>query len=449
MANESMEELYGRIERLTGWRASKGLFVALAIAWFFAFYELVLIGFALPSIVSQFHLTLAESSLVVSLNLAGYVVGAIIMGNVADRIGRKDAFLITLVILSVGAAITSISTTLPVLLIFRTLDGAGVGAEISIASTYVSEMAPRNSRAKINQAEYMAAAFALATGGLVTVGLIRVSPVYGWRIAYAIIVVVAIAGVFIRKKYATETPRWLAIHNRLKEADEVVTKFEEKEIKVKGKLLPVEVVPKEESGEKFPLLGIFQRKYIKTTMVVFLFWFFNYVAYYSWASYGPTLVSDLGIYDGFTIVAVGGIGYIVGGIVSYLYSEKLERKYTMAIIEACYAIGPLLEFFAHTSLLIFIGSFLVSYGAGTLGPAYMYTAEMFPTRTRAAGLTFADGAGHLGGVVGPLITVAIIPLVGIRPTFLLGFSLFAVISFVVIMTLGEKIRNRSLTEVTT
>ena len=188
----------------------------------------------------------------------------------------------------------------------------------------------------------------------------------------------------------------MLFHGKFKEADDIVKEFEEREMRVKGKLLPVEIVPGEKEEKKFPLMGIFERKYIKRTMVVFLFWFFNYWAYYSWASYGPTLVSDLHIPQGFTFVALGGIGYIVGGILAYLYAERIERKYSMAIIEACYTVGPAIEFFSHTAIGIFIGTFIMAYGAGTLGPAYIYTGEMFPTRTRAAGMTFADGAGHVG-----------------------------------------------------
>ena len=225
----NMEELYGRIERLTGWRASKGLFVSLALAWFFAFYELVLIGFALPSITQQFHLTVFYSSLVISLNLFGYVIGAILMGNVADYLGRRKAFLITILILTIGAIGTALSVNLPMLLGFRTLDGAGVGAEISIASVFVAELAPKNSRARINQAEYMAAAFALAAGGLVTYALVTIFPLYGWRISYVIIIVVAIAGIFLRKKNVPDTPRWLAIHNQFDEAEEVVEKMEKEQ----------------------------------------------------------------------------------------------------------------------------------------------------------------------------------------------------------------------------
>ena len=115
----------------------------LGLAYFFVFYDITDIGFGMPAIVDQFHLSDNNVKFVaIAIGLVGYIVGSNLVGALAHRRGRRIAFLVSLLVSGLGSLGTAFATGLVSLSIWRFLTGMGVGAALNLATTYVGEISP-------------------------------------------------------------------------------------------------------------------------------------------------------------------------------------------------------------------------------------------------------------------------------------------------------------------
>src|SRR5437764_2391507 len=180
----------------------------------------------------------------VLLNLVGYVIGALVLSPLADRFGRREMLLVTLVITGLGSLSTAFVGDYTTFIIARTVTGIGVGADLALASTYVNAVAPHTGRAK-----YTALLFIMSSLGAffgIWIGLWLTTPPAafpnglpfaqptvqsigglprfagnGWRIMYGIGALLALIGVVLRIRLP-ESPRWLIARGRIEEADQIV-----------------------------------------------------------------------------------------------------------------------------------------------------------------------------------------------------------------------------------
>ena len=128
--------LLERMDRMPGWPLSRFALVVLGLAYFFVFYDITDIGFGLPAIVKQFHLSSNDVKFVaIAIGLVGYIVGSNLVGVLAHRRGRRPAFLISLLVAGLGSLGTAFATGLALLSIWRFVTGMGVGAT-NLATTY-------------------------------------------------------------------------------------------------------------------------------------------------------------------------------------------------------------------------------------------------------------------------------------------------------------------------
>ena len=133
-----------RLDRIGTWPYSRRVLVVIGAAYLFAFFDIVNIGAALPKIAEQFGISSGRASLAISVSLAGYVIGALGDGWVSDRIGRREALLLSVVFFSVGTLISALATDFTVLAAGRLIAGMGIGAEIAAAAA--SEEKPLDPR---------------------------------------------------------------------------------------------------------------------------------------------------------------------------------------------------------------------------------------------------------------------------------------------------------------
>lgn len=141
-------DILGRLDALRAWPYPRRVLVVIGAAWFFAFFDIVNIGYALPVISDQFGVSSTMAALAVTIGLVGYIVGSLSDGLVADRFGRRPALVISVVAFSVGTIIAALAPDLSVLLVGRFIAGMGIGAEIAAATAYVGEIAPASLRGR-------------------------------------------------------------------------------------------------------------------------------------------------------------------------------------------------------------------------------------------------------------------------------------------------------------
>jgi putative MFS transporter len=301
-------------------------------------------------------------------------------------------------------------------------------------------------------ANYLWGAAGLAATPFIAIGLLSVGPV-GWRLVYAVGAVAAVLLFVMRGRYLPESPRWNVLNGRADEAEALVSQMEEHCRRVTGRELPPvpEVAPAEEAadgGTAGTWRELFRPPYLRRTVIVLGFWFFMYVANYSYLSYFPAILIDAGLPrpSGLLYSGLGQLGLPIGALIALLVADRVERKYYLVVGTTLYALGFVVVAVSTNAGLIIGGSALISVMFAACAVAYVYTSELFPTRIRSTGSAMGNGVGHLGGVVSPFIAVALLGSVGGRGT-LWAMAGFIMVAALLLLWGGVRTSGRKLTEI--
>ncbi len=247
----------------------------------------------------------------------------------------------------------------------------------------------------------------------------------GWRLMYGVGALLALVGLLLRFRLP-ESPRWLISRGRVDEADQIVTAMEQRALTRVSTLPPVGSELHVQVDEaKTSYIGILSNPvYLRRTILLLLVWFIGLITVYAIAAGLTSVLASLGYPppEAGLISAVGTIGFLVVAFFDYAYSERLERKRWLPIAAVLTLLGGLFIAFAGANnfALAAIGSIILFIGFNLWIPvSYAWTAECYPTRTRATGFALVDGVGHIGGGVGIIVIAPLIPTIGPVVTFLL------------------------------
>ncbi|HEU0197504.1 MAG TPA: MFS transporter, partial [Nevskiaceae bacterium] len=218
--------ILARQDRIPVWTLPKAYLVIIGIGYFFTFFDITDIGYAMPAISDQFHLSGSEALFVaLAVGLIGYAVGSILIGAISDRYGRYRVLIATLTLTAIGSFLDATATGVVTLTIWRFVTGMGVGADLNLVSTYVGELAPASRRGRISTLTFLVGILGQAVTPFIALALVPHYS-YGWRLLFVLGGLIATVGVIARFRLP-ESPRWLALHGRLEEADAVVRRMED------------------------------------------------------------------------------------------------------------------------------------------------------------------------------------------------------------------------------
>ncbi len=493
MASSSGAAIIARQDRIPIWSLSYLFIGIIGIGFLFTFFDIFDINVSFIQTCTQIvagclpgpppGLTAAPAGLVLAssklglpvlLNLVGYVIGALILSPLADRFGRRDILLLTLIITGLGSLFNAFVWDYTSFIIARVITGIGVGADLALVATYINEVAPGKERAKYTALIFimssLGAFFGIWLGlwlttpaanfpeglpfALATVQTVNKLPQFagnGWRIMYGIGAVLALIGIILRVRLP-ESPRWLIARGRIEEADEIVTDMEQRALKKLANLPPVGSEIHLHTGEKsatyLEILG--NPLYLRRTILLFCMWFIAFITVYTISSGLTSVLAGLGYPppEAGLIVAVGTFGFIGVAIFDYVCGELLERKYWLPISAVLTIIGGLIIALAGSSQfwITAIGAIILFIGFNLFVPmAWTWSAENYPTRARASGFALVDGIGHLGGGVGILLIANNVATLGTIGTFLVIGGCLAVAA--IIAQFGTPTRGKRLDEV--
>jgi putative MFS transporter len=396
-----------RLDRIPVWPYERKLLWVVGAGYFFAFFDIVTISYALPVVAKQFHVSKGTVALSVTSSLIGYIIGAFADSTIADKWGRRLSLSISVAVFSVGTVLAAFSSNVTELIIFRFISGLGIGAEIASVTTYIGEISPAPLRGRYTSWATTSAYAGFAVVPFVARGLV---PTFasGWRILFLIGALGGVTILFMRRGLPP-SPRWLVSQGRTEEAREVVAEAEATARETMDEELPApEPVPEEAKAERFPIAALL-RPPMRGRLLLFVgIWFVYYVGNYGWLTLAPTLFVDKGysLADSTTYLIVSGIGFLIGAFATTRFSDRFERKYTAAMCAVAWAISlTVIGVFVSPAIIIVFG-FIASMTVGLLVPVlYTYTAEHFSTNARATGVALTDGLGHVGGALAPLIVL--------------------------------------------
>ena len=434
-------QVLARQDRIDVWALPWRYLAIIGTGYFFTFYDISDIGFAIPQVQTQFGLSGNESTfLALAIGLIGYAVGSVVIGFLADRFGRFRMLIVTIVLTAIGSFGDAASQSLAMLVVFRFITGMGVGADLNLVSTYIGELSPARLRGRISVLTFLVGIIGQAVTPLIALALIP-GLHNGWRWLFIIGGVIAVIALIARFELP-ESPRWLALHGRVDQADALVGEMERRAT-VRGSALADPDPSEVDTRRGFPFAELLRPPYVSRVVVFLALWFFWYIGNYAFLGDAPALFKAHGLSAGTTYLAIGAIGYPVGAGLMIYGIDRFERKWLLLGSSVVWLAGMLLIGAASTETVVIVGAFLASTALGMfLQAGYTYTAESFPTRARATGFSLCDGLGHGGGALGGLI----LPTIVSDLSFFAGFAIIGATGLIagLIALAGPAARNLSL-----
>src|SRR4051812_28703461 len=214
-----------RLDRLPFTREHARLVVGSGLGWALDAMDVGLISFVMAALAVQWELSAGQLSWIGSIGFVGMALGATLVGLLADRVGRRQVFAITLLIFGIATGASALSWSVGALLVFRFLIGLGLGAELPVASTLVSEFAPARIRGRLVVLLEAFWAVGWTLSALIGYFVVPRSD-DGWRWALAVGALPALYAVVVRRGLP-ESVRFREQRGRLDEAEAAVRRFEQ------------------------------------------------------------------------------------------------------------------------------------------------------------------------------------------------------------------------------
>jgi len=412
-----------RTERLDGLpftRKHRKLLLGSGVGWALDAMDVGLISFVMAALAVHWSLSPTELSWVGSIGFVGMAIGAALGGLLADKIGRRQVFAVTLLVYGLATGAAALSTGIAMLIVMRFIVGLGLGAELPVASTLVSEFAPRRIRGRV----------VVILEGFWAVGWILaaligyfVVPVGddGWRWALAIGIVPAAYALVVRFGLP-ESVRYLESTGRVDEAERVVRDYEasagiEPPASTATDAEPAAAVGTAQAGTESapaePAESIWSARLRRRTAALWIVWFGINFSYYGAFIWLPSLL----VSQGFDLVRSFGYTLIItlaqlpGYAVAAWLIEIWGRRVTLAVFLAGSAVAAGLFGLADSpATIIASGTALSFFNLGAWGALYAIGPELYPTATRGSGTGAAAAFGRIASIIAPLLVPFLLDL---------------------------------------
>ena len=440
--------IIARLERIpvNWWHLRARIFVG--VATFFDAFDLLAIASALPVLVGAWHLSPAEVGMVISAAFMGQIVGALFFGWFAERFGRLEGLRWTVLLFAVASLACAGANGFWTLYAARFVQGVGLGGEIPVSGTYISEIAKAEKRGKFFLLYETIFGVGITCTGLLSIWIV---PHWGWRAMFVIGAAPAVLGLVLRR-VLPESPRWLISQGRAREAEHVVEGMENY-ARARGVILPEPVdYIGQHQHERIHLGELFRGIYLRRTLMLWAAWFCTFFIVYGSASWLPTVYRTVFHLDLRTALILGtanGIASLTGDLLVAFMIDVLGRRLWYGL---SFGIGalPLLALwwigapnayvvFALSALsYVFIGSNAVSL--------ILYSGELYPTRMRSTGTAIASVWARIASSASPIFVGIALTRFNLSAVFLM-FGGVAVIGCIICAMFAVETGKRVLEEV--
>lgn len=437
-----------RLEKLPVGSFHYKLLVVTGLGWLFDSMDTGLISFVLPVLAKEWGLSPEQVGWIGSIGLIGMALGAVLAGTIADRLGRKKVFAATVILYSVSTGLCAVAWSYESLLVFRFLVGFGLGGELPVAATLMSEYAPSSLRGRFI---VLLESF-WGVGWLVAACIsYLLIPQFGWKIAFLIGALPAIY-VFLIRLHMPESIRYLISKNKIDEAKKIILSLEKK-LNVESKNFDENLSASELGSEKTAqpkFSSLWSPQFRIRTIMLWAAWFGIVYSYYGIFMWLPSIVFAQGfaVVKTFEYVLIMTLAQLPGYFAAAWLVDKIGRRYTLSSF--LLMSGVCSYFFGNATSateILFFGSAMSFFNLGAWGVIYTYTPELYPTSIRALGSGWAAGFGRIGGMLAPMfVGVLLANDAPMNLIFAMFASVFVLIS-VIVLSLGIESKQKSLEEI--
>ncbi|RZT36497.1 MFS transporter [Cupriavidus agavae] len=461
-------DIPARLDRLPWsawhWRVA----IALGVAWVLDGLEVTLVG-SVGAVLERpdtLALDAAQVGWSGSLYILGAVIGALVFGRMADRLGRKKLFLATLAVYMGATLATAFSPNFAFFAVCRFVTGLGIGGEYAAINSAIDELIPARVRGRVNLAINGSFWLGAALGAGLSLVLLdpRVfGPVWGWRVCFGLGAVLAVAIVLVRR-HIPESPRWLTTHGRHEEAGRIIEAIEAEVERRHGRLPAVDpraVVAY--AGKPIPALGDIMRLLIRRyrsrsvvtlALMVAQAFFYNAIFF----TYALVLTRFYAVPDERVALYIFpfALGNALGPFLLGPLFDRIGRRRMIALTYVLSGIGLAATGWAfvegwldaRSQALCWSAVFFLASAAAS--SAYLTASEVFPLEMRALAISlfYAVGTGT-GGFIAPVLFGMLIET-GSRGAVAVGYGIGAtlvIVAGLMALRFGVDAERRSLEDI--
>lgn len=447
-----------RLDRLPATRAVWKLILLLSLGFFFELYDLLFTGYIAPGLVKSGILTPTTTGLFGTSGVASFIaalfsglfVGTIACGFLADRFGRRAIFTWSLLWYVAANTVMAFQDTASGLNLWRFISGMGIGVELITIGTYMSELAPKHLRGRAFAICQTIGFSAVPVVAFLSWLLVAKAPfgVDGWR---WVVLLGGISALFVWyfRRNLPESPRWLAGKGRLREADEVLARLEEKVAQQHGQPLP-EPGPSEPVPRKAGFADMWKPPYRKRTVMLIIFHIFQTVGFFGFANWVPTLLVKQGITvtSSLLYTTVIGLAAPLGPLLGYWIADRFERKHVIVCMAALNIVAGLLFSQAASAVEIVILGVLLTLAGNIISFTYhAYQQELYPTAIRARAVGFVYSWSRLSAVFSSFVIAFTLKDFGVAGVFVFIAGAMTLVIFTIGLmgprTLGKSLESIS------
>ena len=402
-----------RIERLPLGGFHRRFVALVSLGNFFDLYDIFIVAYIGAALQQSGFLTLRQFSFFVAAGFLGMFVGTIVFGMGSDRMGRRSAFILLLLIYSVFTFADAFAPNAAWLIALRFFAGLGVGAEIVVIDTYVTEVVPGYARGRYVAITQVVGFCAVPVAAVLSRALVPTHwLISGWRWVMVIGASGALLTWWFRRRLP-ESPRWLEAQGRAGEADAIMAALEGESLAATdrlvrrlvetkpGSLAPLGMTAPQDSTQSIDLSRqdagkgsfgeLWRAPYLGRTVMLVIFQALQTIGFYGFANWAPTFLVKQGVSLLHSLEYTMLIAVVspVGPLLATWTSDRFERKWTivvLALLVAALGLG-----FGNSVVPVAVvgfGALLTLANYWFSAAFHAYQSELFPTRLRATGVGF-------------------------------------------------------------
>lgn len=440
-----------RLERLKIGRFHRRFVALVSLGGWFDLYDLFMVAYLGAALQESHFLTLHQFSLLVAAGFLGMFLGTVFFGLASDRIGRRSAFVVMLLIYSAFTLAGALAPNAEWLILTRFLAGVGIGAEIVVIDTYVTELVPSGVRGRFVAITQVVGFTSVPAAALLSRVLIPTHFLMdGWRWVMVIGSAGGLLAWYFRLRLP-ESPRWLAERGRGEEAERILA-----ELQAESDVQEEEPTAEDRIADSFgpprlsvwmALAELWRPPYGKRTAMLVVFQALQTIGFYGFANWAPTFLLKRGVplLSSLDYTLLIALVAPLGPLLAAFTSDRLERKWTiaaMALLIGLFGLG--FAFWREPALIVLSGALLTLCNNCFSANFHAYQSELYPTRIRATGVGFTYSWSRLSAALTSLLIGALL-VYGVSAVFaLLAAAMFMVA--VVIAALGPRTNGVLLEE---
>jgi len=455
--NLAIAQLAARLDRLPQTAAVWKLIVLLSLGFFFELYDLLYTGNIAPGLVRAGILTPTTPGLFGSAGIASFVaalfaglfIGSIACGFLADRYGRRAIFTWSLLWYTAANVAMAFQTTAWGLNFWRFLSGIGIGMELVVIGTYLSELVPKQVRGRAFACCQAIGFTAVPIAAFLSYLLVPHDPfgVEGWR---WVVLIGAHGAIFIWwiRRALPESPRWLALKGRLNEAEAIVAALEAKVATEYGRPLPPPA-PVRPTAHHSRMREMWAPPYLSRSIMMIIFNMVQTVSFYGFLNWVPTLLIKQGITvtSSLFYTTIIALAAPVGPLIGLAIADRFERKHVLiAVALGIIACGLAFSQTRDATSIVLLGVGLTIGNNMMSYTFHAYQQELFPTGIRARAVGFVYSWSRFSAIFTGFIIAFVLQNTGVAGVFVFIAGAL-LIALVVILVLGPRTRNRMLEDI--